>query len=129
MNVLAHTTEELFLRKKISLFILVDPFADLGMPHQAVSTHFDTILTTEIGNTVSTREVELTLPRLRRLRLHVILSCHAIKLATDKCLLIWVRYVALVYSYANGKIAFVGIFQALCLNSHAAHEEQDGENC
>ena len=93
------------------------------MPHQTVATHLDAILTTEIGNTVGTCPIKLTLCRLSRFGFHVILGGHAVELFHNERLLLGIRYITLIDGNANLEIILVDVFQSLCIGNASNHSE------
>ena len=118
MDMLSHTSKENLLCG----VIFVHPFTNLRMPHQAVTTQLNTILTAEVSNTVSSFPCKFTFIRFGQLRLHVVLSSNTIKFTLNERLLFSICNVTLIESNTNPEIIFVGIFQPLsphrCRTTH-----------
>ena len=83
------------------------------MPHQAMSTKLDTVLPTEISDTVCPLPTEFTLVGLSRFRFHIVLSCDAVELLTEEVLLLGVGDISLVHGYADHEILLVNVLQTL----------------
>ena len=85
LDVVLHALVEYLFRG----VVVGHPAAYLRVPHQTVATQFDAVLTGKVGNAVSPLPVELSLPGLCRLGLHVVLGSHAAELFLDQSLLRW----------------------------------------
>ena len=120
-DMLLHAGIEYLFRR----VVLIHPFPDLIMPHQAVTTHLDAVLATEIGNTVGIVPIELSLGRLCGLRLHIVFSRYAVKLLFDKSLLLSICYITLINGDSDFEIVLVGIFQSLGIGNATHH----GKHC
>ena len=120
MDVVAHALIELLF----CWVVTKHPTAYLGVPHKAVSTQFNSILTAEVGNAVGIIPIEFAFARLCGFGLHVVLTRHAVELTGDESLLLRISDIALIDSHTNHEIIFVGIFQALGIRRHT-HEQQD----
>ena len=103
--------EHLFLYW-LALLVNEHPVGELTVPAQTVTTHLDTVLTTEVGNAVSQTEIPHTLFRMNLAWFPSILSCHAAKLFLDNCSLNRIRDIELVHSHTNGEIIFVSLLQS-----------------
>ena len=100
-----------------------------------MTTHLDTVLTTEVGNLVGTLEIPHALLRMNFTGLPVVLGSHTIELLDDEGFLGIITNITLVQRYTNGKITLVGIFQAnilsgvnltpLCKYRRTTHDGQD----
>jgi len=107
----AHSLIEDFL----SGVVREHPTSYLGVPHQAVATKPDAILTTEIGNTVGSFPVELSLAGLSGFGFHVVLCSHAAEFLEYQSLLGRVSDITLIHGYTYEEIILVDILQALGL--------------
>ena len=83
VNMFTHPLKELVLGQEITLLVLIHPVTNLGMPHQAVTTHFDAVLATKVSDAVGTSKIKLSLSRFSGLRLHIVLSSDAVEFTTD----------------------------------------------
>ena len=62
-DVVLHVLKQFFFRYEVSFFVLIHPFAYLGVPYQAVSAELDSVVTAEVGNLVGILPVELSVGR------------------------------------------------------------------
>ena len=109
---LAQTLVEHFLLYLLAFLVCEHPVGKLRVPAEAVTTHLDTVLTTEIGDTVSQTEVPLTLCGVDLTWFPGVLSGDAVELLLDKLHLSRIRHVGLVHCYTNGEVVLVGILQS-----------------
>ena len=109
LDVALHPLVELLLGKEVSFLVLIDPGTDLGMPHKAVTTELDTVLTAEVCNLVRIRPSVFSFPGLGHNWLHVVLSGDAVELLLDKGYLLRSGDIPLIDSNANHEIILVGV--------------------
>ena len=104
-----------------------------------MSTQFDTVLTTEVGNLVGLFEVPYTLFGMQLAGLHIILSSDTAKLSLHQSNLVVIAYVTLIQGNANHEVILIGILQfyiririsrcsPLCPRTQAVHSHRNGQN-
>ena len=88
------------------------PVGKLRVPAEAMSTHLDAVLATEVGNFVGFFPVPDTLLGMYLAGFHVVLGGDGVELLFDESNLIGIRHIALVHSDANREEIFVGVLHA-----------------
>jgi hypothetical protein len=92
-----------------------------------VSAQTDAVFSAEVGDAVGIVEVELALTGFCGLRFHIVLRRDTVEVLENESLLFRVGNVALVDSYANGEIVFVGILEPLCPSAGATRKKEHGQ--
>ena len=86
-----------------------------------MSAELDAIGTGKVCDAVGILPVEFSLTGLSGLRLHVVLSCHAVELLFDQGDLFGIRHIALVHSDTDHEVVLVDVLQSLSVGAGATH--------
>ena len=117
MDVVAQAGIEDFLIHELAFVIVVHPLGKLVVPDETMPPHTDTVLATEVGDSVCLFPSPHIGCGMKRSRLHGIFTGHTVELLSDEILLGSIAHVTSAQGHAHEEVLGKHVLEALSGNN------------